>query len=80
MVVLRTTHLRDDIEYQTAGDIRDLALQMLRLDERIKWARDAQEWDEMNELALERQETQARRSGLLRALWAWRRRYWRRVG
>lgn len=80
MVVLRTTYLRHDVEHQTVGEIRDLALQMMRLDDRARWARDALDFDTMEEVLLERQEVQARRSGLLRAVWAWRRRYWRRVG
>lgn len=75
-----TISLRNDVEYQNSLDVRTLAREMLRLDDRIQWARDAHEWDAMFELMVEREEIVARRSGLLRASWLWRKRYWRAIG
>jgi hypothetical protein len=62
------------VEYQVAYEVRELALQMVRLDDAAWDAGLRGEWEEVGTLQQQRWGVQMQRSDLLRELWKWRRR------
>lgn len=68
-----TADLRNNVVYQTAADIRELAREMVDLDWQMSRTYEREEWFTYGEYLRRREAVQQRRSQLLREQWLWRR-------